>query len=294
MVTVQPGVKLEVVDWGGKGQTLIFLAGLGNTAHVFDEFAPRFANKYHVIGITRRGFGMSSMPEDGYHTGRLVEDIVAVMDTLKLKKAVLVGHSIAGDELTSMAGSYPDRVRGLVYLDAAYDHSTVAALLSKYPVAMNYLSEERTKNISVARLQQLRLYAFNAPIPLNEIFQTVNVSRDGLTQGDKPSAAGKVLQAVRPVAYRGVKVPALTFYAVFSRGRELLPQRYPDMTPAEKISVDSFAAELNRWTHANMDQVRTQLEGARIVKLFGTGHYVFALERARVESEMRRFLAALK
>jgi non-heme chloroperoxidase len=34
-VTVEPGVKLEVLDWGGSGRTLVFLAGLGDTAHVY-------------------------------------------------------------------------------------------------------------------------------------------------------------------------------------------------------------------------------------------------------------------
>ena len=61
-VTVEPGVKLEVLDWGGTGRPLVFLAGLGNTAHVFDTFAAKFIGKYHVYGITRRGFGNSAPP----------------------------------------------------------------------------------------------------------------------------------------------------------------------------------------------------------------------------------------
>lgn len=39
-VTVDTDVKLEVLDWGGTGQPLVLLTGLGNTAHVFDDFAP--------------------------------------------------------------------------------------------------------------------------------------------------------------------------------------------------------------------------------------------------------------
>ena len=59
-VTVEPGVKLEVLDWGGTGRPLVFLASLGDTAHAFDKFAPKFIGKYHVYGITRRGFGESA------------------------------------------------------------------------------------------------------------------------------------------------------------------------------------------------------------------------------------------
>lgn len=38
-VNVAPGVDLEVLDWGGEGPPLVFLPGLGNTAHAFDDFA---------------------------------------------------------------------------------------------------------------------------------------------------------------------------------------------------------------------------------------------------------------
>ena len=61
-VTVEPGVRLEVLDWGGFGTPLIFLAGAGNTAHNFDGFAPQFTAQHHVYGITRRGSGASSKP----------------------------------------------------------------------------------------------------------------------------------------------------------------------------------------------------------------------------------------
>jgi non-heme chloroperoxidase len=51
-ITLEPGVKLEVLDWGGTGQPLVFLASLGDTAHRFDSVAPNFTGKYHVYGIT--------------------------------------------------------------------------------------------------------------------------------------------------------------------------------------------------------------------------------------------------
>jgi len=50
-VPIEKHVQLEVIDWGGNDQPLIFLAGLGNTAHIFDQFAPQFTKHYHVYGI---------------------------------------------------------------------------------------------------------------------------------------------------------------------------------------------------------------------------------------------------
>src|SRR5580692_6811930 len=92
-ITVDQNVNLEVLDWGGFGRPLMLLTGLGDTAHVFDQFAPKLTAAYHVYGITRRGYGASSAPAAGYSADRLGDDVLAVMDSLKLDRPVLVGHS---------------------------------------------------------------------------------------------------------------------------------------------------------------------------------------------------------
>ena len=69
------GIKLHYLDWGGEGDVLLFLAGMGNNAHIFDGFAPRFADKFHVMALTRRGHGQSDHPETGYDVDTLTEDV---------------------------------------------------------------------------------------------------------------------------------------------------------------------------------------------------------------------------
>src|SRR5690242_12006370 len=83
-VTVDRDVKLEVLDWGGSGRPIILLAGSGNTAHIYDEFAPKLTSVGHVYGVTRRGYGNSSHPDDGYSERRLAADVLHVIDTLHL------------------------------------------------------------------------------------------------------------------------------------------------------------------------------------------------------------------
>lgn len=63
-VQVEPGVFVEVLDWEGKGEPLVLLAGLGNKAHMFDDVAYQFTDRFRVLGITRRGFGDSSKPTE--------------------------------------------------------------------------------------------------------------------------------------------------------------------------------------------------------------------------------------
>jgi pimeloyl-ACP methyl ester carboxylesterase len=127
-VTVAPGVQLEVLDWGGNGEPLVFLAGLTMNAHAFDDFAHRFTETHRVVGITRRGHGASSWPEEGYSLERRLEDIRVVLDSLGMEHVVFAGHSLAGKEITQPATEYPERIKGLIHIDAANDLSLIKDL----------------------------------------------------------------------------------------------------------------------------------------------------------------------
>jgi parallel beta-helix repeat protein len=127
-VTVAPGVQLEVLDWGGEGTPLVFLAGANFNAHSFDDFAPRFTDTHRVLGITRRGHGASTWPDSGYDLPTLVEDIRVVLDSLGIDRAILAGHSMAGSEMTLLATESPDRVAGLIYIDAGHDPTDIERL----------------------------------------------------------------------------------------------------------------------------------------------------------------------
>jgi pimeloyl-ACP methyl ester carboxylesterase len=122
-ITVQPNVELEVLDFGGTGRPLVLLTGWGATAHAFASFSTQLTKKYHAYGITRRGFGLSSAPTSGYTAERLGDDVVAVLDALKLVRPVLVGCSFGGEELSSVATFHPERISGLIYLDAGYGYA---------------------------------------------------------------------------------------------------------------------------------------------------------------------------
>ena len=122
----------------------VFLAGLGNTAHVFDDFAPQFTDSFHVVGITRRGFGASASSPPPSDLDTLVADITAVLDTLGLRQVILVGHSIAGEEMTRFAEIHGTRCAGLIYLDAAYDRSGIDTLAQHQPSAPSRRFARRT------------------------------------------------------------------------------------------------------------------------------------------------------
>jgi len=117
-------IRLHYVDWGGTGPALLFLTGLGDSAHAFDSLAPSFTDRFRVLGLTRRGQGQSDKPEAGYDPRSLAEDIRAFLDAMNIERVTLAGFSAAGSEETRFAGTYPSRVEKLVYLDAADDYKS--------------------------------------------------------------------------------------------------------------------------------------------------------------------------
>jgi pimeloyl-ACP methyl ester carboxylesterase len=74
---------------------------------------------YRVVAFDNRGFGFSEQPAHGYRNADYVRLVVALLDSLGISSAVLVGHSMGGTIAAEVALAHPDRVRGLVLIDAA-------------------------------------------------------------------------------------------------------------------------------------------------------------------------------
>jgi len=183
-VNVEEGVDLEVLDWGGAGRPLVLLAGLGWTAHVFDDFAPKLTDSYHVYGITRRGYGASSKPASGYTEERLAEDDLRVFEALKLAAPVVAGHSIAGNELSTLGIHHYHRIAGLVYLDAlndgADDYADLDALWTKMPESMRKPPEPSPSDKkSFSAYRDWRIKVSGIAIPESEYHNQLAQNPDG-------------------------------------------------------------------------------------------------------------------
>ena len=128
-VTVDSSVKLEVLDWGGTGRPILFI-GCYLTGHVYDDIAPKLTDQFHVYAVTRRGVGASDRPATGYDPQRRAADVLEVIGALRMEKPILVGNSCGGGILHALGAEHPERLGGLVYLDAAEDPTLT---LQDYP-----------------------------------------------------------------------------------------------------------------------------------------------------------------
>jgi non-heme chloroperoxidase len=291
LITVERDVTLEVLDWGGSGTPVVLLAGLGQTAHSFQSFAPLLADFYRVYGITRRGFGASSKPTTGYLADRLADDVLAVIDSLGLRRPILAGHSLAGEELSSIGSRHPERVSGLIYLDAAmayafYDtargdfRADVAVMkqrLERLQIAANR-GETATLDTIVSALLNQDLPALRRD--LTGMQQTIGQFPVG--QPLLPPIGTGVMRAIYEgmQRYTTIRGPVLAIYAMAN--------------PPPGVGTNRQVTE--QWIARDRGNAGTFLRGvpqAQIVILPNANHFVFRSHPSEVLGAMRAFIDAL-
>jgi pimeloyl-ACP methyl ester carboxylesterase len=287
------GVRVPYLDWGGSGPALVFIAGMGNSAHIFDDFALRFTKDHRVLGVTRTGYGEADQPErDGYDLASRVAHIRATLDAEGLAKAVLVGHSLGGDEITAFAIAHPDRTTAVIYLDAAMDHESTlkqaAALADGLPVPADITAAER------ANPEALRGYLRRTTglvYPLGEARALAVPGPKGLLRwrtGPRVSAA--ISAATVPPEFGRVKAPALALYSE-STATDAFPWLV-EGSPEHARASAFFAERLRPMLLAERARFTASLPAAQVV-LIRAHHYLFLSHPDETERRVRTFLSSL-
>ena len=118
-ITTKDGTSIYYKDWG-TGQPVVFSHGWPLNADAWDDQMFFVASHgYRAIAHDRRGHGRSSQPWDGNDMDHYADDLAALIDTLDLHDAVLVGHSTGGGEVTRYIGRHgTSRIARAVLVDA--------------------------------------------------------------------------------------------------------------------------------------------------------------------------------
>jgi pimeloyl-ACP methyl ester carboxylesterase len=287
-VLVEEGVQLEVLDWGGLGRPLIFLAGNGDTAHAFDNFAPKFTGQNHVYGITRKGFGASSKPaptNGNYSADRMGDDVLAVMQALRIERPVLVGHSLAGEELSSVGSRFPNKVSGLIYLDAVASWSFYDPAHPQVEIEMNDIKK---------RIEEIEAGGVDEQEKLRELeiavarFETVLHQSNEDVKTMPPLPPRSPIQAALNFGvekYTSVPVPVLAVFACPHDWSHFFPND-PERRAA-RLAADTAAC----WARA--EAFARGVPTARVVRIPNADHYVYRSNETQVIDEMKNFLSTL-
>jgi pimeloyl-ACP methyl ester carboxylesterase len=99
---------------GGEGPPLLLVHGWPESWYAWRMVMPALARDFTVVAVDQRGIGLTDKPQDGYDTGALAGDLVALMDALGHQRFAVVGHDTGYFIGYALAADHPDRVERLV------------------------------------------------------------------------------------------------------------------------------------------------------------------------------------
>ena len=298
-VTVEPSVRLEMLDWGGTGRPLVFI-GCYLTAHVFDEIAPKLTDQFHVYAVTRRGIGASDRPDAGYELQRSVDDLLTVIDTLKLRQPILIANSCGGWTQTLLASQHGQRLGGLIYLEAADDPTLTLADYDFPALDVKDLPERAPR-------PELDMSSFDA-------YRRTQRARNGIAF---PEAELRYAFTARPDGSLGAELLSPVVRRAITTGASRKPDWARVRVPvlAVFLTPGPFEEEAKGYVIENGRQreaLRLRLQAgrimatkwerdllagvpdAKIVELPGASLFMFLSHEADVMREIRAFAASLK
>jgi non-heme chloroperoxidase len=314
LVTVDDGVQLEVLDWGGSGPAIVLLAGLGATAHHYDDFAPGLTARHRVIGVTRRGHRGSSAAPGGYAFARLADDVLRVMEVVSVTNPVVIGHSFAGEEMHVLGARHAAKIRGLVYVDAAFDRGDDADSEAFNAVARTVPTVPSPQPGDLASFTTLRAFLEKSGAavgPEGYLRTRYRANPDGTVGGvwapDLPvrQAMMKEIQAAyKPYSPERIPVPALAIYALPKSADDLMRRgssdrsAFPDLV-AKAASDQAIREGVEKLYQLTRERVRKHekwfeafAERGRVAELSGTHNLIISSPR-EVREQIDTFLSTL-
>lgn len=224
--------RVRYVERPGTGTPVVLIHGLPGTAEDFEDVVPLLRGR-RTIALDRPGFGFSS---GGYHPfDEQVETVVGLLDKLRIPKAVIVGHSYGGLMALGLAERHPERVRGLVLVDAAGGGVRVGAPERAQARLVQAMGLPVIEPLGRATFSQAALTA-TAEMANREAFSPDPVDPDhharlrslNMQPEDLEALAGERLKVNDVIAGVDRRLPSIRARAVVIQGEgdKLVPPKY--------------------------------------------------------------------
>jgi non-heme chloroperoxidase len=217
------------------------------------------------------------------------------MDALHIEKPVLVGHSLAGEELSSIGSRYPEKVAGLVYLDAGYGYAYYNDKAAQGDALMDWAELRAefarfTSPLAPRDQKAVTQHLLDVSLPRfqNDLQRAAKSLQSAPDTAPAPPNTPKVLATLaiqsETEIYNGVKCPVLAIYA----------DPHALGTPADDQAKRlARQAEDAARVSEQADAFQAGNPQARVVRLANADHFVFRSNEADVLREMNAFIATL-
>ena len=251
------GVRLRYAARGAAGgPVVVMLHGYSDSWFSFSRVIPLLPKTIRVIALDQRGHGDSGRPARGYAMDDFARDIIQLMDTLKIERATVVGHSMGSFVARRLAALAPERVTGLMLVGAGIRANNEAIQ------SLGNMVDKLTDPVDPAFVREFQLSTIARPVPPEFIERAISESH---------------------------KLTADVWRQVFTGMIEYKPAEPAIKCPTVVIGGDKDAI----FSVAEQQALARAIDGASIALVPGVGHALHWEDPERFASELVAFIGRL-
>ena len=252
-------------DDEGPGPVVLLLHGFPLDRTMWASQRSTLGALYRVIAPDLRGHGESAVPGGIYPVADMAQDVVELLDALRVNEpVVVVGHSMGGYLALDMAVRHPKRLRGMVLVNSRAGGD---------PPATAQVREELARQVEASGDAEAVVASM-----LGKLFAPSSYERHAVV-------VGQVRDQMRRTAPTGV--------AGTLRGLATRPDRTADLGRISVPSLVVVGAEDQMIPPAESRALAESLPNARLVEVPGAGHMAPVEEPAAVNAALLEFLGKL-
>ena len=171
------GVRISYSDQGRGKPAILLVHGWSNDNTIWDRQLPILSEKYHVVAIDLAGHGKSGSNRKEWSMSAFGEDVAAVVRKEKLKNVILVGFSIGGAAILEAAKIVPDKVSGLILVDALNNPEEQYSFSEIHGIEMAYM--DLAENPSNDKAMALGFYIRNPQQSFQKMYKMLDRDQTG-------------------------------------------------------------------------------------------------------------------
>lgn len=244
------------------GETVILFHGKNFSGYYWKDIIPKLtANGFRVVVPDQIGWGKSDKPNIHYSFQLLALNNKKLLDSLKIEKVIVIGHSMGGMLATRFALMFPETVSKLILENpiGLEDYRTFVP----YQTYEDALKSERSQTIDKMREYQKSYYPEWRP----EYEQYVRAQAESLTKPDFPQTAiANALTSLmiyeQPVCYEFANIKVPTLLIIGQADRTIVGK---DRVPKDLVNKYGQYPELGR-------KVKSEIPDSKLVELENVGH----------------------
>lgn len=254
----------------GRGPPMLLIAGTAcDGAFWSPHQVPDFSRDYTVIIFDQRGIGQTVMKSDDFSTDRLAADAAAIVRTLGLGPAHVVGHSMGGRVAQLVALDHPDTTKSLVLASSGAGYKAKGGIPPKICLGIIKQGYERY------------IREHNIDIGFSKAFAKANPER-------VDQCIDVLMHALPPVETYLAQVNARQWHDTRARLGDI---RVPTLVTVGDDEVHG----LSDTTHVESARLlATSIAGAKFEVLKGAGHFYFFSHAEEINGLIRQFLRSLE